>query len=779
MNRLNIKIVVLVLVNLLVFTNSPAQEMLGLRSSNFAGLQGLGINPSSMIDSRLKWDINILTVNVSLENDYLYIPKNKLQFFGIKNIVNQVEDKAYLDDFDRTDNNLYFSTSVMGPSVMFPYTRKHSFALTTNFRTAISCNGLSPEAAKYAYEDFGYDPLHFINTFNLYDISGAEFNAMGWVEYGLSYATLFQETEKEALKGGITLKLLQGVSAGFVRDVHGDFNVLDDQDMLFSPLSLQYGRVNYNSFEHINGFSDLVNGYGFSFDLGFTYEWRKAPSEIRFEMDGEQQVDMEKNKYRARLGISLLDIGSILYNRNANTFDLTSDSAFYPNWDVDNFADNWDFDHTMSQIFYGDRYASLRKDNFRMRLPGALSVQADFRLNDKFYLNTTVVQSIRNTVTGVDRPSMYSITPRFETLWFEVATPVSFIDYEAKSLRAGLALYLGAFWIGSDKLGSLLGLSDMYGMDIYASFKYSIPWSNPRDRDHDKVSDKKDKCVDVPGLFKFDGCPDRDGDGVEDARDTCPDIPGLPEFNGCPDRDHDGIQDRFDDCPDDSGAVEFNGCPDRDGDKIMDKLDACPDLPGLAQYNGCPDRDGDGFIDPSDECPDVPGIAAFNGCPDTDGDSIPDHLDRCPDVPGIKEMNGCPEEKKATRIEVKATKQITLTAEEQEIINTVFKNLQFETGKSVIKPVSFTSMDALAALLISKPNYKLTVSGYTDNVGGAAYNLNLSKRRANAAKEYLVAKGVDSSRITANGYGMKDPVSTNKTPEGRAQNRRVVFEIVE
>ncbi|MBL0096833.1 MAG: hypothetical protein IPP46_10320 [Bacteroidetes bacterium] len=56
------------------------QEMLGIRSSNYAGLQGLGINPSSMIDSRLKWDINIITVGVSLENDYLFIPRKKLNF---------------------------------------------------------------------------------------------------------------------------------------------------------------------------------------------------------------------------------------------------------------------------------------------------------------------------------------------------------------------------------------------------------------------------------------------------------------------------------------------------------------------------------------------------------------------------------------------------------------------------------------------------------------------------------------------------------------------------
>jgi outer membrane protein OmpA-like peptidoglycan-associated protein len=755
------------------------QEMLGIRSSNYAGLQGLGINPSSMIYSRLKWDINIITVGVSLENDYLFIPRKKLNFFGINNLVNQIEKEGYLDDFDRTDNNLYFSTAVMGPSLMFPVTRKHSFALTSQFRAAISCNGLSPEGAKYAFEEFGFDPLHFINTKRLYDISGVEFNTMAWAEYGLSYATLLHETDKNAIKGGLTLKLLQGIGGGYVENVRGDFNVLNDEDMLFSPLSLNYGRTNYNTFENVGGLNDFMNGYGFAWDLGFTYEWRREPSLYKMEMDGERLVDMEQNKYDVKLGISVIDIGSILYNRNANTFNLSADSAFYPNWDNDEFADNWDFDYSMSEIFYGDRLASLRSNHFRMKLPGAISIQADFRLNDIFFINTTVIQSLRNKDKGVDRPSIYSITPRYETRWLEVALPISFIDYEAKTLRTGLALYLGAFWIGSDKLGSLLGFSDVYGADIYASFKYSIPWSNPLDRDKDKVSDRKDKCIEVPGLFKFSGCPDRDGDDIEDSRDTCPDIPGLPEFNGCPDRDHDKIQDRLDACPDDSGAVEFDGCPDRDGDKIIDLRDSCPDLPGVEEFSGCPDRDGDKIIDPKDDCPDQPGVLLYNGCPDTDGDSIPDPLDRCPLVPGIRTLNGCPEEVKAVKMESVAPQPATLTAEEQEIINTVFKNLQFETGKAIIKPVSFTSMDALAQLMKTKTGFKLIIEGHTDNVGAAAYNLSLSKKRAKAAKDYLSGKGVEESRITTNGYGLTKPISTNKTPEGRAQNRRVVFTIVQ
>jgi outer membrane protein OmpA-like peptidoglycan-associated protein len=114
---------------------------------------------------------------------------------------------------------------------------------------------------------------------------------------------------------------------------------------------------------------------------------------------------------------------------------------------------------------------------------------------------------------------------------------------------------------------------------------------------------------------------DRDGDGVADADDKCPDVKGLAKYNGCP-------------------------IPDSDGDGINDEEDKCPNVKGLAKYNGCPipDSDGDGINDEEDKCPNVAGLARYNGCPipDTDGDGINDEEDRCKTIPGVRENAGCP-----------------------------------------------------------------------------------------------------------------------------------------
>lgn len=88
-----------------------------------------------------------------------------------------------------------------------------------------------------------------------------------------------------------------------------------------------------------------------------------------------------------------------------------------------------------------------------------------------------------------------------------------------------------------------------------------------------------------------------------------------------------------------------------------------------------------------------------------------------------------------------------------------------------------TNLDKLAQVLKNNPDTNINIYGYTDSKGSDAYNLSLSERRANAVKSYLVSKGISSSRIFAMGRGENDPVASNDTEAGRAENRRVEFAI--
>jgi outer membrane protein OmpA-like peptidoglycan-associated protein len=107
----------------------------------------------------------------------------------------------------------------------------------------------------------------------------------------------------------------------------------------------------------------------------------------------------------------------------------------------------------------------------------------------------------------------------------------------------------------------------------------------------------------------------------------------------------------------------------------------------------------------------------------------------------------------------------------------VLRNIFFEFGKSTISKESTTELEKLYEVLKENPNIKIEVSGHTDNVGSAASNKSLSNARAKAVVDYLINKGISSSRLTSVGYGFDKPIASNDTEEGRSLNRRTEFTI--
>lgn len=172
------------------------------------------------------------------------------------------------------------------------------------------------------------------------------------------------------------------------------------------------------------------------------------------------------------------------------------------------------------------------------------------------------------------------------------------------------------------------------------------------------------------------------------------------------------------------------------------------------------DSDGDGVPDSRDECPNTPAGVKVDarGCPlDSDGDGVPDYLDQCPGTPkGFKvDSVGC-------------------IIEQTVILRTV----NFEFNKDTLTSEAQDSLSQVAAGLAAQPKLSVQIDGHTDSVGSDAYNLSLSKKRANAVRAYLVAKGVDGSRVAAQGYGESKPIASNADEAGRALNRRVEFQVL-
>ncbi|MBX7181029.1 MAG: OmpA family protein [Bacteroidia bacterium] len=628
------------------------------------------------------------------------------------------------------------------------------------------------------------------------DLSDLAVNLSHYREYGLGYS----REVNDKLSLGIRLKYLYGMeniytaknNSSLYTDANS-FDITAQSDVLVHTSGLtKFDTITNDIPEYLFG----RDNFGWGIDLG-----------------GEYKIN-EKFSVSA----SVLDIGRLYwrdavnksYSVNRASFQFQGmDLAYYVNHDKD-----------LLQVL-GD---SL-KDVFEVK-----ESQQNYSspLNTRFYVNGNYLP-FKNTTVGVsflgevgknyfNPNASLSISQRLGNL-FHVSANWSYMNRSASNVGFGFAfqvigiqLYaaadnvLAAIWPQSAKnIHAHVGLNVLidYRKDRKTKSKDAAEepkkGKKSKDKDADGIEDKEDKCPDVPGYLKFNGCPDKDQDGVQDSEDQCPDSAGVIENKGCPwpDSDKDGLIDREDSCVNDAGPLENKGCPwpDTDKDGVDDNTDQCKDIPGPAANNGCPygdsdkdginddkdkcpytpgpidnggcpfgDKDGDGTKDNLDNCPDNPGPMANSGCPygDEDGDGVKDDVDQCPKTPGVPENQGCP------KIEEK----------NQAILDLAFKNLEFKSGTAIISTESFFSLYKLADLMKKEEKYKLLISGHTDNVGNDATNMELSRKRAEAVKTFLIGQGVQADRLKAEWFGKTKPIADNATPEGRDRNRRVEMKVV-
>lgn len=180
-------------------------------------------------------------------------------------------------------------------------------------------------------------------------------------------------------------------------------------------------------------------------------------------------------------------------------------------------------------------------------------------------------------------------------------------------------------------------------------------------------------------------------------------------------------------------------CIDSDGDNVCDENDLCPSLPGPVDNEGCPytDADGDGVLDKDDKCVEAPGLAVNGGCPD---------------------------------------KIITEDAERK--LNEYAKTILFEVGSYDFQNGVSEQLDEIVFIMNQYKAANFAIEGHTDSAGNNSKNLILSDNRANAVRKYLISKGINTKRLTAQGFGETRPIDTNKTAEGRLNNRRVELKVV-
>ncbi len=738
-------------------------------------------------------------------------------------------DRYITRTYDANSENtlgLYNNIQLDVLNFMFHVNRKIAVGAAVKLRSITNLDDVDPKLALLSEED--YDIPSLWNT--RFNEELLDLNHMTWAEYGLIYSQVLKDDGEHFLKFGGKAKWLSGYSAAYIHTSNFEYNLFNEDTTQYLAGDFEYGHssgILENIEGNNNNSTESISKFGIGLDLGFIYEWRPDWKEYKYDMDGETNLwRRDKEKYKIRAGFSVLDIGGMKFqkggvsqNFSVNTGDLF---AFRDAFDGDESL--VDVDETIDSLIQNDAGWSTNGTDdrtFFMQLPTAVSLQFDYHIWKYFYVNATGIISIQNRKNPhrVRTANQFSVTPSFDHSWFGVHLPMSYNNYS--KFKAGLGARLGPLTVGVNDFRVLFATGKkIRGAGAYAGLRLPILYVHPSDIDGDLVSDDLDDCLVVPGVWEFKGCPDTDKDGIKDLDDHCPQEAGLPEFNGCPDKDGDRIPDKDDACPEEPGDSLYNGCPDSDKDGIIDSKDDCPTVPGIEAFKGCPDTDGDGIKDDEDACPEVPGPLVNNGCPDTDNDGLFDFIDNCPEVAGPKENNGCPwpdtdqdgtldkdddcpntpgprenagcpytdsdndglrdKDDKCPNtpgpIENDGCPEIE--EEVQEILRTAFENLEFETGKDIIKEESIPSLTELAEVLVKRPEWKLQISGHTDNVGNDQANLVLSKKRAEAVKNFMISKTIESERLYVLFFGETMPIASTETTEGRQNNRRVEMKII-
>lgn len=422
-----------------------AQSYVGFLTDNYSGVNSVIYNPANITDSNFKADINLFGISAFAGNDY----------YGV-NIMDALKDDY---DFDldakkspRLDNNATLNLDVMGPAFMFNLNNESSIAVFTRARSMFNVDEINGETIDKLDNDN-------IGTIN---INEGDFNmfTQAWAEVGITYARVLYNNEQHFIKGGLTLKYLQGAGSGYVYGRGVEVNYIEGIDPIPSSFTskgqIAYGR--FDEFDNDNYDFELPNASGFGADLGFIYEWRTNDTD-------RESSSKNNNKYKLKLGLSITDIGSINYKEGKEDI-----------YDITGSANEDDFDNADDFEDFLNSYYSLIASNssYKTNLPTALHLNADWSFTNTIYLNlNTDFSLISKGKENASRISnIVSLTPRYESKWFSFYVPMSVV--ENNGFQAGAGFRLGPLYIGSGSVLTTLASDNSKGADVYAGLKIPI-----------------------------------------------------------------------------------------------------------------------------------------------------------------------------------------------------------------------------------------------------------------------------------------------------------------
>jgi hypothetical protein len=458
-----------------------SQEQLGLRLDNFAGVNGMLLNPAAHSSSPFSWDVNLLEGGQFVANNYAFLrdtrvldllkPPNDLDIIAAPDLndENNPPNGVIVLDYDNDGRRRFanITTTIMGPSFFVRLNERNTIGLYTRARFMGEGHNVSNNLSYYIYYDRKFG--------NAFPVEPFRFSLLGWSELALNYMHTVP-TDNGRLSLGVSAKYLQGYESIYLRNEEQFMlTKLPGDSLSGSPIDFNFGFTTSNLID--GGYSLQRNGGGFGLDLGLVY-----------------LVSEYDEGYRWKFGVALLDIGQIAFTRNTQkhrvrtTEQTTIGTIEYH--DFNSLADFEDKIRLFSEQTLQDPGASLVAENFNIWLPAALSLQVDYAFSSNLYLGAALIQGLPVGEVRSQRGGLLAVVPRYEHRWLGASLPVSV--YNWRNVRVGMALRLAVFTLGTDNLGSIVNRSNLSGTDFYFAVKVH-PFGTGGEKDPRKTKIKSGK----------------------------------------------------------------------------------------------------------------------------------------------------------------------------------------------------------------------------------------------------------------------------------------------
>ncbi|MEI9933406.1 MAG: hypothetical protein WDM71_00795 [Ferruginibacter sp.] len=238
-----------------------AQSFPGYSSENYSGVNGVFFNPANVVDSRYRWNFNLISFNTTLTNDYATIKTSDL-------FKSNSNTDSILTKKQNGNANLLADIDIHGPSLMFKINSKSSLALTTRGRLMFNTDNVPADLLNAVGNDSS--GINFPDTIhaNKFGMTG---NA--WLEFGITYGRILMKDAKHTFRGGITLKYLAGIGSGYF-SINNFSSIIDNHQSsnndyyirTQTPAQIAYG---IGGFQDLNNIKFQLNGSGVGADIGY------------------------------------------------------------------------------------------------------------------------------------------------------------------------------------------------------------------------------------------------------------------------------------------------------------------------------------------------------------------------------------------------------------------------------------------------------------------------------------------------------------------------------